>query len=189
MRRPLRGVRLFIGVPAPASPAYDAVTRDLLAVAPDARPAGERHLTLRFLGEVPDPDEASRALEAACRGRPALPCVIEGVGTFPGGTFPPDAKARVAWAGVRAPGIGGLADAVVKATAHLGQPPERRGFVAHVTLARLARPTDLRAFVQQHRRTLFATGVLDRVILYSSTPTSEGSHYAPVRTLRLDAQA
>lgn len=176
-----------MGLPVPDSPHYEAAKRDLVEAAPDARvvPPGSHHLTLRFLGAMAEPDGLIVALGRACAGRPALPCVVEGLGTFPGGRFPADRSARVAWAGLRAPGVEALAQAVVEATARFGEPPERRPFVAHVTLARMARPADLRLVVEKHRGTLFAQGVLDRVVLYSSVPTPRGSAYATVHTFRL----
>lgn len=180
-------MRLFVGLPVPDSSLYEGVKRDLVDAAPDARavPPGSHHATLRFLGEMAEPGGVVAALDRACAGRPALPCVVEGLGTFPGGGFPADKRARVAWAGLRAPGVEALAQAVVQATARFGEPPERRPFVAHVTLARMARPADLRLVVEKHRATLFAQGVLDRVVLYSSTPTPRGSRYDEVHAVRL----
>lgn len=179
-------MRLFVGLPVPPSPLYDAVAREVAEAARDARPvpSGSQHVTLRFLGDMAEPDGVVAALQAACKGRPALPCVVEGLGTFPGG-FPADKRARVAWAGLRAPGVEALAQAVEGATARFGEPPERRPFVAHVTLARMARPADLRLVVERHRRTLFAQGVIDRVVLYRSTPTPRGSLYEAVHTVPL----
>src|SRR5687768_6940805 len=76
-------VRLFVALPVPASPVYGQVTQDLVAAAPSARPVpdGAWHITVRFLGEVFDAAPVAAALDAACKGRPALPCVVEGLGT------------------------------------------------------------------------------------------------------------
>lgn len=180
-------MQLFIAIPVPPSPVYGEVTRDLLAVAPSAKPVpdGAWHITLRFLGEVFDPSPLIAALDAACSGRPALPAVVEGLGTFPGTGFPPDKKARVAWAGVRASGIEALAAAVEQATARFGDPPEARSFVAHVTLARMPNPADLRSLVDRHKATLFAQGRLDRVVLYRSHLGPGGPRYEAVHTVRL----
>lgn len=179
-------MRLFVGLPVPDSARYEEAKRDVQDAARDARvvPPGSHHVTLRFLGDLHEPDGVIAALQSACLGRPALPCVVEGLGTFPGG-FPSDKRARVVWAGLRAPGIEALAAAVEEGTARFGEPPERRPFVAHVTLARMARPADLRLVVEKHRRTLFAQGVLDRVVLYRSTPTPRGSRYDEVHVVRL----
>lgn len=180
-------MRLFVGLPVPPSTAYDAVGADLMRRHVGARltPPEGRHVTLRFLGDMAEPDGVIAALDAACRGRPALPCVIEGVGTFPNRGFPPHKNARVAWAGVRCPGIEGLAQAVETATARFGEPPERRPFVAHVTLARLARPADLREFVSAHADTSFGAGRFDRVVLYQTVHTPRGSEYHEVHAVPL----
>jgi RNA 2',3'-cyclic 3'-phosphodiesterase len=179
-------VRLFVGLPVPPSPRYAELAAEVARAAPGARvvPDGTWHVTARFLGEVLDAAPLIRALEVACNGRPALPCVVEGLGTFPD-KFPPHKHARVAWAGVRAAGIEALAHAIEQATAGFGDPPEKRRFVAHVTLARLSNAADLRALVDRHRGTLLAQGRIDRVVLFRSRTGPGGSAYEPLHTVRL----
>src|SRR5262245_66280206 len=55
------------------------------------------HLTLKFLGEVPDSraPEIGAALEAAVRGQPPCRLAVSGVGGFPN-----LARARVIWLGM-----------------------------------------------------------------------------------------
>jgi RNA 2',3'-cyclic 3'-phosphodiesterase len=182
-------VRLFVALPLPPSALYAQVAGEVAAAAPNARLAvlDAPHVTLRFLGDVPDPAPVAAALDAACAGRLALPCIVEGLGTFPSGGFPPDQRARIVWAGVRAPGIEALAAAVQDATAGFGSPPETRPFVAHVTLARLPRPTDLRRLVHQHHGTLFAEGTLDHVVLFRSTLGPGGPRYEELHAVDLAA--
>ena len=82
------------------------------------------HVTLRFLGEA-DPDEVGAAMDlaalpsATARFGPAVDVVGE--------------RALV----VPVAGLDDLAAAVTAATAHLGEPPPRRRFVGHLTLARV----------------------------------------------------
>jgi len=180
-------MRLFIAIPVPSSPTFASVQRDIAQAVPGARltATDDQHITVRFLGEVFDAQPVMAALAAACRGRPALPAIIEGVGTFPGGRFPAHKHARVVWAGVRAAGIDALANAIVAATAGFGEPPEARPFVAHVTLARLPRPTDLRDLVEQHHSTLFAQGDLDRVVLFRSHMGPGAARHEPLLTIPL----
>ena len=175
-------MRLFVALPVPPSPRYAELAREVAAAAPGARLVRDDgwHATLRFLGEVFDAAPVAKALDAACTGRPALPCVVEGLGAFPVAK-----KARVAWVGIRAAGVEALADAVVQATAGFGEPPERRRFVAHVTLARLPNPADLRSLVDRHKGTLVAEGVLDRVVLYRSHTRPGGSRYEELHVARL----
>ena len=174
-------MRLFVAV-WPTDEVLDAI-----AALPRPEVAGLRwttrdqwHVTLRFLGEVLDPAPVAAALDEACRGRPALPCVVEGLGAFPAAKH-----ARVAWAGVRAAGVEALAEAVVNATAAFGEPPEGRRFVAHVTLARLPNPVDLRSLVDSHKGTLLAEGTLDRVVLFRSRLGPGGARHEALHEARL----
>ena len=82
------------------------------------------HVTLRFLGEA-DPDVVAAVMDdivlpaAQARFGPAVDVVGERALVVPVG------------------GLDDVAAAVVQATAHLGDPPPRRRFVGHLTLARL----------------------------------------------------
>jgi len=91
-------------------------------------PAERWHVTLRFLGEVPDEQVAplGRALEDAVEGR--LPCRA---------TLGP-ATVRLGRTVLTVPvaGLDPLGEAVIDATRGFGSPPEDRRFVGHVTLAR-----------------------------------------------------
>jgi RNA 2',3'-cyclic 3'-phosphodiesterase len=121
-------MRLFVGVVPPE--------RVLDALARLDRPerAGVRwtrrdqwHVTLRFLGEVPDPRPVAAALSAA----PLRRCEA---------SMGPKAKMlgrQVICLPVA--GLDELAQAVEEATAGFGQPPDDRRFRGHLTLARLRR--------------------------------------------------
>jgi 2'-5' RNA ligase len=117
--------RLFVAVwpPPDLAARLDALPR------PDEpgvrwEPAGLAHVTLRFLGDA----------------------VIEEVAAALGGVRLPSATAEVGPAVSRlgrsvlcvpVAGLDELHDAVVRATAHLGEPPPGRRFAGHLTLARL----------------------------------------------------
>ncbi len=91
------------------------------------------HLTLRFIGEVPedrfqDIDAALGQIRA-----PGFEVALDGVGCFP-----PRGRARVLWAGVTKNGaLAHLYDKVESALVRTGLEPEGRKFSPHVTLARL----------------------------------------------------
>jgi 2'-5' RNA ligase len=96
-------MRLFVAIVPPA-PAVAELDRQLAARRPAAGP-GLRwttpdawHLTLAFLGEVPEPvlPELSTRLERAAGRHPAQLLAIRGAGAFPG-----PARARVLWAGIQ----------------------------------------------------------------------------------------
>ena len=174
-------MRLFLGCPVPPSSAYEPLTAELVAQH-DASPVapGSWHVTLRFLGNVPDAAPVIAALEAAAAGVAAMPCVVRGVGAFPS-----PQRARVAWAGVEAPGLAALAKRVVAATAHLGEAPDSRDFVAHATLARLRRPRDVSSWRRHHQERLLAEGVIDRVVVFRSALGPDGAAYARLHEANL----
>jgi 2'-5' RNA ligase len=92
------------------------------------------HVTLRFLGEA-DPAAVAAALDGVALGPadarlgPAVDVVAE--------------RALV----VPVAGVDDLAHAVVAATADIGDPPPRRRFVGHLTLARVKRHARLPASI------------------------------------------
>lgn len=157
----VQNVRLFVGVPVVPSPALAAAMAELPASA-RATPPGKPHLTLRFLGEVADPEPVAAALREALAGVPAVAGRVVGVGAFP------DARrARIAWAGVAAAGLGEVAARVRGATRGVGQ-PEERSFAPHVTLARLAPPRSLGAWCARHADADWGPFAAGAVVLYRS---------------------
>jgi 2'-5' RNA ligase len=104
------------------------------------------HLTLKFLGEVPDArkDAIVEAGDTVAARFAAFRLELGELGAFPRLSNP-----RVVWVGVRAPPeLGGLASELDGAMATLGFPPEARPFSPHLTLGRAereARAPDFRA--------------------------------------------
>jgi 2'-5' RNA ligase len=134
-------VRLFVALNLP-----DDVRRALWTAAAPVReldlplkwvrPEGI-HVTLKFLGEVPDARELElrAALGRAAAGGPALALVVAGFGAFPGFERP-----RVIWAGLQPdPALESLQHRVEREFVPLGFPPENRPFRPHLTLGRAAR--------------------------------------------------
>jgi 2'-5' RNA ligase len=177
--------RLFVALdlPAPTRAALAALAVPL----PGARWVAEEqiHLTLRFLGHVPD-EEAARvtaALTPLAAGSFTL--ALAGVGVFPphGSRRPP----RVLWVGI-APAAPVLA---LKAAIDglLGPDPEsaERGFSPHVTLARFkeAPGPALGELLERHRALASPPWTVDAVRLYESRTTREGAVYTPLATYAL----
>ena len=99
------------------------------------RPEGI-HLTLKFLGAVPQENVAAirDALAPTVQGIPPLALSLAEVGTFGDRRGP-----RVLWVGMQGDlePLGRLQQRVEKALEPLGFPPERRAFSPHLTLARV----------------------------------------------------
>ncbi len=138
-----RNRRLFVALEPP-----DAVRRRLAAMGVELRraagsaadeirwvPPENVHLTLQFLGAVPEerlPGVEVALRAAAAAGRP-LSLEVKGAGGFPNARRP-----RVLWAGLAGeiPALGALAEDLGRRLAPLGFPPEERPFSAHLTLGR-----------------------------------------------------
>jgi 2'-5' RNA ligase len=89
------------------------------------------HLTLKFLGHVPDPGRVLSAVRPLCAAAAPISLRLAGLGTF--GT-------RVIWAGLEAAGgdaLTRLAGAIDRACVPLGFQGEDRPYAAHITLARV----------------------------------------------------
>ncbi len=133
--------RLFaaIELPEPLAAALAGLVEGLRGAQLDGvRLAGPRgiHLTLKFLGEVPE-DRVEAVVGAVARAaaeRDAFDLALEGTGGFPAGDAP-----RVLWVGVtgQLPELASLQGDVEAALEPLGFAGERRPFHPHLTVARI----------------------------------------------------
>lgn len=140
--------RAFVAVVPPA-PVLDAVDRRVEPLR--AREGRLRwtsrahwHLTLRFLGRVPDGGALVAALTAALGSEPAPTIRLGGAGAFP-----TPARAAVLWVGLDQGGdaVRRLARVVGDATDGLADARAERDFHPHLTLARRSRPGSLQGLV------------------------------------------
>ncbi|MFN8722981.1 MAG: RNA 2',3'-cyclic phosphodiesterase [Rhodospirillales bacterium] len=173
-------IRAFVALDLP--PAVKATLADLQAGVAGARwtdPA-DLHLTLRFVGEVPEDrlEEVHLALDEI--RAPAFDLTLEGVGQFGQG-----ARSRLLWAGVAAsPALAHLQAKVESAVVRAGEPAETRRFTPHVTLARLdrqAHPDRLRRFVEGNALLRAGPMPVDRFVLFESRPGSGRPRYLPLQ--------
>jgi 2'-5' RNA ligase len=145
------------------------------------------HITLKFLGEVPEQrqPELVRALGEAVIGARTVTLVVSGAGAFPDPQRP-----RVLWAGIAPdPAIELLADRVERVFAPLGFPTEGRAFRPHLTLARAARrarPLDFAGLAGAlEELSVEASAVVDGVELMQSVSHPGGTGYQRVHRERL----
>lgn len=183
-------MRLFVAVPVQGAPArrLDTLLEDLTQrdwPVRWARP-GQWHLTLKFLGEVPDErcDAVGDAVREAGQGMAPIAVSLGEVGAFPARRRP-----RVLWVGLEAPAaLELLQDRIERGMAGLGFPVDGKPWRAHVTLGRVREGASLR------RDALDAisapgdgAGLLDRIVLYESHLLPSGARHVPRLTLRFDA--
>jgi len=129
-------VRCFVALwpDKAAAASLAAIGSELCRPSQSARPlaAIDLHLTLAFIGEIPDARARllAAAIEDAFEG--AVAWTVDRPGTFP--------RARVLWvAGAPAPVLGALADGVRSCLTQLGVSFDPKPFVPHLTLARAYR--------------------------------------------------
>ncbi len=146
------------------------------------------HLTLKFLGDVPQQEIAAVCQAMACGAAEVVPFELDVRGA---GAFPTAARPRTVWLGA---GEGSqpmvvLHDRIEAELAKLGYREEHRRFQTHLTIGRVrgAGPgiAELGHLVQQHAD--FAAGrmTVGRVTLFSSTLTPNGPVYEPLDTAPL----
>jgi 2'-5' RNA ligase len=145
-----RTLRTFVAIELPAeakaaiAAAQDALREVLRDGGPAVRwvnPAGA-HLTLKFLGDTPEPAVAGieAALRGALTGVGALELRTGALGCFPSGRAP-----RVLWLGLDGDlePLAAAREAVEAAIVPLGWPTEPRPFAPHLTLGRVRSETSL----------------------------------------------
>jgi RNA 2',3'-cyclic 3'-phosphodiesterase len=142
------------------------------------------HVTLRFLGEVPEPvgDRVRSALGAPFALRP-FDIAWTSAGTFPGGTHP-----RIVWIGGDEPeAASALAEAVNARLEPIVGPGEDRPFRPHITIGRVKEPgskfdwKEALAAIEVHR----TSGLVDHVTLYQSRTSPKGPTYTPLAVAQL----
>jgi RNA 2',3'-cyclic 3'-phosphodiesterase len=162
-------MRLFVAVAVPecAADELDEAVAPLRQLWPGLRWTGRDawHLTLAFLGEVPEPVCARLVprLERAAARNPRLSLSLGGAGAFPDAT-----QARVLWTGVQGEprALPALAESVAARARRSGAAPAGPGrrFRPHLTLARCREPVDVQTLV-------------DDLSGYTGTPWTAGEIY------------
>lgn len=140
------------------------------------------HITLKFIGEVPD-DRVQRIGSALTqiRGLAPVEMLFAGLGFFPNERHP-----RVFWAGIEAgPELAALASLIEIKLKPLGVPREKREFQPHITLARLNSMEGLnalRAAAAGVGDREFGRTVAKQFYLYRSVLKTSGAEYTRLET-------
>jgi 2'-5' RNA ligase len=173
-------MRLFVGLQVPQNEGVEAVAADLAGLG--LRPTRDRHITLKFLGEVEETkmEEIRKALDTAAGFGP-FPVVLEGVGAFPDTTY-----IRVVWIGCRSEKLAALQKIVDSSLSALGFPPESREWIPHLTLARVPRRMPgLPEYVEKNAGRKFGTFNAANIALVLSVLKPEGPEYTELHRVML----
>ena len=140
------------------------------------------HLTLKFYGEVAPErvPELQQLLQTAAAAAPSMLLAVGGLGVFPNPFRP-----RVLWTGMTGDleNLLALQQAVDRASAPLGFPPEAHGFTPHLTLGRFKgslRPPErekLAAIVKDERFARLGEFTADSLSLMRSDLKPGGAVY------------
>jgi RNA 2',3'-cyclic 3'-phosphodiesterase len=144
-------------------------------------PPAQLHLTLWFFGELGAPaiEALLPALEAVPKP-PALPTRIMGFGGFPSARHATILVAKVLDSEGEVNRLHGACSATIVG---LGHAAERRPFVPHITVARLAKADDVAPYLRDPSS--LAPFRLDRLTLMRSTLTERGAQYSPIASWAL----
>src|SRR5579885_1537641 len=175
-------MRCFVAVDVAAGVrAVLARTQEVLRrAAPSAdvrwtRPEG-LHVTLKFLGEVPEARcaEVAAVLSGVAAAHRAVGVLARGLGGFPGAGRP-----RVLWAGLARGGA---------ELAPLGFAAETRPFQGHVTLGRVRSARGLAALaaaLARHAEEEIGAWTVSELVLYRSRLSPAGARYEALARLPL----
>jgi 2'-5' RNA ligase len=145
------------------------------------------HLTLKFLGEVPEEKVAKivAGLEHACEGIAPFMIRMRGTGCFPNAKRP-----RVYWAGLEGDkSVLQLQAQVEDEMEHLGFPREDRDFTPHLTIARIKEPMGKERMTKALLDYRLETDSIEvrEVLLMQSILKSTGAEYRPQARVQLRA--
>jgi len=177
-------MRAFIAIDLPES--IRAALRQKQALfrsfSPEARwtHAEGIHLTLKFLGEIPD-----RKVREVCESLKNLDRFESfAIGLKGYGFFPDARRPRVFWVGVEAPpNLKNLAEQVEEAMARIGFAREERAFKPHLTLARFRVPQAqpaLHEFLTQQGEEGLGNFEVSEFFLFESKLSPQGAEYRKV---------
>ena len=168
-------IRLFVAIALPDS------VKDRIALLNGGIPGAKwtdrdnLHLTLQFIGEMPD-DRLADIHHALSRIRqPPFEIAIAGIGHFTQGRF-----ATLLWLGIdRNEALMQLRDKVVQALKRAGVDSDGRRFAPHITMARLQRPPEARLaeYVASHNLFRLPPFPVTSFTLFSSFLSSSRAIY------------
>lgn len=146
------------------------------------------HLTLNFLGELPDAAvvDVCRLTSEAAAGFEPFEVSFGGLGCFPGLANP-----RIVWLGVDrgSQQLTEIQKKLSQAYQPLSLPADRRTYRPHLTLGRARRriqlPFEFERFLSQSANLEVGSMLVNEIVVFSSHLDRSGPNYTPMATVRL----
>lgn len=183
-------MRLFVGIEVPEAQkrSIEKAIQELRKALPAGRwvPRENWHVTLKFLGEVPDERvaEVGEIGMVAARGSPVLTTHLTDIGSFPTRT-----RTRVLWVGLDDPEdeMAHLAARLEKKLGKAGFRQESRKLHPHLTLARFRVPERIAEVIESSGpydldRSAFE---VSEAVLFRSRLSRAGATYEAIESWRL----
>jgi len=173
-------VRAFFGIPIDCPPSLRALVDELRGCGADLKvvPPENMHVTLKFLGDIPDAQAPVLLEHLQKAGFPTRYTLrVENVGAFPDWK-----KFNVLWAGLTDP-TGAMARSFAlgeQVFGGLGFPLEPRPFSPHLTVARKRSDRDkdrAQAVLESHRNETFGEVNVQGPVLFRSHLSPQGPTY------------
>lgn len=173
-------MRAFFGIPIDCPPSLRALVDELRNCEADLKvvPPENMHMTLKFLGDIPDAQAPLLLDHLQKAGFPTQYTLrVENVGAFPDWK-----KFNVLWAGLTDP-IGAVARSYAiseQVFAGLGFPVEPRPFTPHLTIARKRSDQNkerAKAVLESHRNEVFGEVRVEGPVLFRSHLSAQGPTY------------
>lgn len=174
-------MRLFVALEIPSEVRENlaALLETLRAISKEPRCVRPEnlHVTLKFLGEVPETKlDSVRTALGQIRSKRPVTLEFRGLGFFPNEKHP-----RVFWAGIEAStNLVKLAEDIEGSMVKLGFPREQRLFSPHLTLARFERPgvpEKLRSAIAENTQREFGVLRTSEFHLFQSRLKPSGAEY------------
>lgn len=144
------------------------------------------HVTLKFLGDTDEEkiSEIENIIKNSVKDINTFNIKLKGSGVFPNKNY-----MKVIWIGLEnAEPIGEIAKKMDKQLQNLGFEPEKRGFSAHLTIARVKSSRNkekLLQIIQKYQDVEFATIEVNSFKLKKSDLTPKGPIYTTLREIKL----
>jgi len=176
--------RVFFGLELPAAVKQPVLQLQTPVAGARWQQAPQLHLTLVFLGQVPDARLPELTRAAASVRMAPFELTLQGLGTFGAAEHP-----RNLWAGVvpEAP-VAALHRQLSEALRQAGFQVEQRRFRPHVTLSRFRRDSgSVQPLLDAHAGAVFGRWTVSEFVLFASSPGPEGSVYTVLKRFYLRA--
>ena len=172
--------RLFVALRPP--PAIRQFLATAMGGVPGARwqDDDQVHLTVRYIGEVD-----GRVAEDIALALGQIHATAPEVAIASAGAFDKQGRVDTLWAGVTPhDALSALHRKVDQALVRAGLEPERRAYLPHITLARLARSAgaapEVARWQADHAALSSPSFRLDKLVLYESHLARDRAHYTPI---------